>query len=226
MLFGLSACVDARILAHELTPLFAPDAPPQAQSLRRNGQGSRAAQASAVKCRIDWPEGPAWLARHLPITYALGGTGPQAAWSLAVIGAPALIALEDRSAHKLRQVHPEHSDRRERQSASRRRHRTARYRVGPRSSSSNIPLAMTIDDVTPKRSSRIIVRFHDPGLEHDDAIRQAQRQACAEAGAGLISGFNCIPYDKIDSRSRAGPPHDRRMARRRAKRHPSRACGL
>ena len=27
MLFGLSACVDARIIAHELTPLFAATAP-------------------------------------------------------------------------------------------------------------------------------------------------------------------------------------------------------
>ena len=165
MLFGLSACVDARIFAHELKPLFAPDAPPEAQSFRRDGQGPRR-RSIGGEVRVDWPEGPAWLARHVPITYALGGTGPQAAWSLAEIGAPALIALEDRSAHKLRQVHPDILIAEDGKAFAPPRSYRA-DRVGPRSSSSNIPRAARSMMSRPTRSSRIIVRFHDPGLEHD-----------------------------------------------------------
>ena len=67
----------------------------------------RAEKGIGGEIRVDWPEGPSWLAQNLPISYALGGTGPQAAWSLAMIGAPALVALEDRSAHMLQQFHPD-----------------------------------------------------------------------------------------------------------------------
>jgi len=56
-----------------------------------------------------------------------------------------------------------------------------------------------IDDVIPQRSSRIIVRFHDPGLEHDSEFQSLSVKLASGAGAGLISGFNSIPYDKIDS---------------------------
>ena len=51
--------------------------------------------ANAVQYTCGAAEGPSWLAQNLPISYALGGTGPQAAWSLAMIGAPALVALRD-----------------------------------------------------------------------------------------------------------------------------------
>src|SRR5690348_4257678 len=106
MLFGLSACVDARIFAHELGALFRPGAPEAARAFGKLVK-ERAAAGIGGEVRIEWPEGPGWLAGHVPIAYALGGTGPQAAWSLAAIGARALIALEDRSAHKLKQVHPD-----------------------------------------------------------------------------------------------------------------------
>src|SRR4029079_3973366 len=105
MLFGLSACVDARVFAHELDPLFASGVP-QSVAFGEMVQ-HRARRRIGGEVRIDWPEGPTFLAKHVPITYALGGTGPQAAWSLAAIGAPAVIALEDRSAPKLKQVHPD-----------------------------------------------------------------------------------------------------------------------
>jgi ADP-dependent phosphofructokinase/glucokinase len=106
MLFGLSACVDARISAHRMTPLFAPAAPEAAKAF---GEmiAARAQKGIGGEIRIDWPNGPSWLAQNVPISYALGGTGPQAAWSLATIGAPALVALEDRSAHMLEQFHPD-----------------------------------------------------------------------------------------------------------------------
>ena len=197
MLFGLSACVDARLLAHELRALFAPDAPQQAQAFGEMVK-DRARRGIGGEVRVDWPEGPAWLARHVPIAYALGGTGPQAAWSLAAIGAPALIALEDRSAHKLAQIHPDILI----AEAGHARRAAEIVARGPRQPEIFIieyTAGRAIGDVTPKRSSRIIVRFHDPGLEHDAQFDQLSAKLAHRAGAGLISGFNSIPYDKIDS---------------------------
>lgn len=197
MLFGLSACVDARLFAHELTPVFSSHAPAQAKAFGDMVK-DRARQGIGGEIRVEWPEGPVWLAEHVPITYALGGTGPQAAWSLAEIGAPALIALEDRSAHKLKQIHPDiliadagHA-RRAAEIAPR----------GPRQPEIFIieyTAGRPIGDVTPKRSSRVIVRFHDPGLEHDAEFESLSVKLAPEAGAGLISGFNSIAYEAIDS---------------------------
>jgi ADP-dependent phosphofructokinase/glucokinase len=196
MLFGLSACVDARLFAHEMAPLFVPEAPPKARAFGEMVK-DRARRSIGGEIRVDWPEGPAWLAEHVPITYALGGTGPQAAWSLAEIGAPALIALEDRSVHKLKQVHPDILI-----AAGGKAVRAAEIVPrGPRQPEIFIieyTAGHAIGDVTPARSSRIIVRFHDPGLEHDDEFEKLSITLAPQAGAGLISGFNSIPYEKID----------------------------
>jgi hypothetical protein len=197
MLFGLSACVDARLFAHELKALFAPDAPPQARAFGELVK-DRARRSIGGEVRIDWPDGPAWLAKHVPVTYALGGTGPQAAWSLAEIGARALIALEDRSAHKLAQVHPDILIA-EAGEALRAAEITPRGPRRPEIIIIEYTAGHDIDDVTPTRSSRIIVRFHDPGLEHDDEFARLSVKLAPQAGAGLISGFNSIAYDRIDS---------------------------
>jgi hypothetical protein len=196
MLFGLSACVDARLSAHDLAPLFTSDVE-QAVAFGEMVK-ERARRSVGGEVRLDWPEGPAWLARHVPITYALGGTGPQAAWSLAAMGAPALIALEDRSAHKLEQVHPEILI----AEAGEARRAADIVARGPRQPEIFIveyTAGLAIDNVTPQRSSRIIVRFHDPGLEHDAEFTKLSIALAPQTGAGLISGFNSIPYDKIDS---------------------------
>lgn len=197
MLFGLSACVDARIIAHELGPLFQPTAPEAAQAFGKLIK-DRAARGIGGEVRIEWPEGPTWLANHIPISYALGGTGPQAAWSLAAIGAPALIALEDRSAHKLGQVHPDILIA-ENGKAQRAAEITPRGPRQPEIFIIEFTAGKAIDDVTPQRSSRIIVRFHDPGLEHDQQFDALSVKLAPQAGAGLVSGFNSIPYDRIDA---------------------------
>jgi len=196
MLFGLGACVDARISAHEMAPLFSPSAPDHARAfgdmLKR-----RAEKGIGGEVRVDWPEGPSWLARHLPVNYALGGTGPQAAWSLATIGAPALVALEDRSAHMLQQFHPDILLA-ENGKAVPAREINPRGDRRPEIFIIEYSAGRAVGDVTPKRSSRVIVRFHDPGLQHDRQFDEVSVGLAGEAGAGLISGFNSIPYERID----------------------------
>lgn len=197
MLGGLGACVDARIPAHMLAPLFAPTAPEAARAFGEMIK-ARAEKGIGGEVRIDWPEGPAWLARNLPISYALGGTGPQAAWSLAMIGAPALVALEDRSAHMLKQFHPDILIA-ENGKPIPARDIIPRGNRRPEIFIIEYATGLPIDDITPKRSSRIIVRFHDPGLEHDPQFEELSVALAGEAGTGLISGFNSIPYERIES---------------------------
>jgi ADP-dependent phosphofructokinase/glucokinase len=43
------------------------------------------------------------------------------------------------------------------------------------------------------------MRFHDPGLEHDAEFASLSAKLAARAGAGLVSGFNSIPEEKIAS---------------------------
>ncbi|MBL8906022.1 MAG: 6-phosphofructokinase [Rhizobiales bacterium] len=197
MLCGLGACIDARIAAHTLAPLFSSSAPEAARNFGETIK-RRAEKGIGGEIRIDWPDGPSWLAQNLPISYALGGTGPQAAWTLAMIGAPALVALEDRSAHMLRHLHPDIL-------IAENGKPTAARNIAPRGTRRpeifiiEYAAGRAIGNVTPRRSSRIIVRFHDPGLEHDRQFEELSVALAGEAGAGLISGFNSIPYERIDS---------------------------
>jgi ADP-dependent phosphofructokinase/glucokinase len=56
-----------------------------------------------------------------------------------------------------------------------------------------------IGDFVPTRSSRIIVRFHDPGLEHDPQFDTLSLKFASTAGAGVISGFNAVPRHRLDA---------------------------
>ena len=51
----------------------------------------------------DWPDGLAWLTEALgpEDRVQVGGSGPQAAWALDELGAPAIMALESRSGEQL-----------------------------------------------------------------------------------------------------------------------------
>ena len=51
--------------------------------------------------------------------------------------------------------------------------------------------------VTPPRSSRIIVRFGDPGLETDPEFDALTPSLAARAGTGLVSGFNNVPVAQL-----------------------------
>ena len=46
--------------------------------------------------------------------------------------------------------------------------------------------------MTPPRSSRVIVRFTDPGIEADPAFAAVSVALAPRAGAGLLAGFNAI----------------------------------
>ena len=146
---------------------------------------------------VDWPEGPRWIDDHVAGRQAIGGTSAQAAYMFAELGAAALIAIEDRSRRQLDVLHPQTLaatdlgvvpvSALEGEGAGRPPHYIFEFTAGE-----------TIDTRQVPRSTRTIVRFdHDP-LQRDAAFVRASLERAAEAGAGMLCGFNEMPPESAN----------------------------
>ncbi len=190
VLCGFSACIDSRfslgLLADQLGRL--PDAAAEDFVGRLV---ARAAAGIGGEFREEWPEGPALLAATAPPQTAFGGTGSHIAWALGTLGASGLVALADRSAFTLDHVDPSiliaEQGRATPASAATRRG-DPRPPIHVFEYDAGRPLAGHI----PPRSSRIIVRFEDPGLEHDADFDQLSVDLAGSAGSAVVSGFNGV----------------------------------
>lgn len=199
-LCGMNICVDARIDMHNMQPLL--DAPADTPA---GGFGAmlqaRAARGVGGEVRVDWPEGPQWLRERLSIRYALGGTGPQAARVLARLGVTSVVAVEDRHSHQLEHI-PHGVLLAEGESL---KPAADCVRHGP-----HIPevyifeytAGKPVGSVTPSRSSRIIVRFCDRGVQHDGHFEDMSVQLAATAAAGIVSGLNDEPVENVTAAGR------------------------
>lgn len=130
----------------------------------------------------------------MPSRCQLGGTGPQVSWTLAALGAPSVMALADRSTDQLAVLPPSvgvcHADAvipveallASDAVSAKPPHYILEFTEGTRWSQGTIP-----------RSSRLILRIADDGLEHDPAFASLAPELAKSAGAGLISGMNGIP---------------------------------
>jgi ADP-dependent phosphofructokinase/glucokinase len=147
---------------------------------------------------MDWPEGGMWLERNLKFSrWGLGGSGAQAAQTLAILGAPALMSLEDRSERQLSVIHPgvlvatnhgvikcgQLSTTPGRKPA----HYIFEYTAGTQAGS-----------IVPARSSRTIVRFTDERLDNDPDFTRESIIAAADGGAAILSGFNEIGTEDLE----------------------------
>lgn len=155
----------------------------------------RAASGIGGEAFIRWPEGAAWIDAHVTGRRAIGGTSAQAAFMLATLGARALIAIENRSASQLSVLHPE---------------TLAATEAGLVPVASLLPhgaapsphyifeftAGETIEATRVPRSSRTIVRFDHNALQRDEAFVRASTALAAEAGAGILCGFNEIPAER------------------------------
>jgi hypothetical protein len=107
ILCGLASCADAYLRLAQAQALFAaePGTEPNAlaqELIRRTERGL------GGELFMPWPDGGSWIEKNLPISsWGLGGTGAQAAQTLATLGGRALISLEDRSERKLSVIHPD-----------------------------------------------------------------------------------------------------------------------
>jgi len=213
---GMSACVDATITMGDMAPLLEATEPPGAVAFAKLVK-SRAAQGIGGEVRVEWPEGPAWLTQRLAPRYSLGGTGPHASWVLSTLHAPAVLNLGDRSEHMLSHL-PEHVLLAEGGALLPAAQVTRRGVQRPNIFIFEYTAGVPVGDVVPARSTRIIVRFDDPGLEHDVDFEAASIESGADAGSGLVAGFGAISaaelageLDRVFSLTRkwhaAGMPH-------------------
>ena len=161
----------------------------------------RIADARGGELFWNWAEGPAWAENLLgsPRRLQVGGTGPQAAWTLALLGAPSVVALRDRSADQLSVLHPAigicgpdgittTTDARSGMAATKPRHVILEFTAGTRWSAGVVA-----------RSTRIILRFAHDGVERDEAFARLTPRLAPVAGAGLVSGLNGLqPGDLED----------------------------
>jgi ADP-specific Phosphofructokinase/Glucokinase conserved region len=195
LLTGFAACVDKLIDLHVIAP---------ALSQEQGGQKfftelmTRARAGRGGEVLIDWPGGPQFLDPFAkPGGTAVGGTSAQAAWSFALLGAPVIMALADRSAQQLAPLHREvkligddgalvaAGDVRP-AGAGKPAHYVVEYSAG-----------RPLPGFTPDRSTRVIVRFADEDLERDPSF---ERYGCAlgiGAGAALLSSPNGVGADRL-----------------------------
>jgi ADP-dependent phosphofructokinase/glucokinase len=194
-LCGFSACVDVNLPLDVALPQLRSASEPAAGALADELE-RRARAGIGGEIAIEWPAAPAWLERHLPGEVRTGGTAAQAAVTLAILGAPALLALNDRSAAQLavlspdlllataagvaqvRQVCPS--------GQGKPPHYLFEYTAGRPAGS-----------VVPARSTRVIVRFQDDDLEWDDYFADASAGLAGRAGAAILSGFNAVPPARL-----------------------------
>jgi ADP-dependent phosphofructokinase/glucokinase len=195
VLCGLGACVDVYARLGEALDALdgAPGTPTDGL---RQLLLERARRGTGGEVKIDWPGGPAWLDARLPRRLGLGGTGAQAAQTLAVLGARALLALSDRSARLLALIHssvdvagPDGIVPAAALAATGRAH-APHYIV-------EFTAGVPAREVVPPRSSRVIVRFEDDPLEPDPWFERASVELAPRAGAGIVSGLNALPAGSL-----------------------------
>ncbi len=172
-----------------------------------DGAGLAARVASAIldwvgtgkDAELDWrwSEGHEWLRATLaaPTRVQLGGTGPQAAWALASLGAPSVMALACR--------HPEQLDVLPVTMQIVEDGRLVEVGVATPNTATP-PCRHAILEcaqgtswrgMSTPRASRLIVRFAPIGLEVDEGFLALQETLAPEAGAALCSGLNGLDPD-------------------------------
>ena len=195
---GLSTFLDGYVRLHEAEPLLnAKEGTPQAALSRELFR--RASAGIGGEFYMDWPEGGMWVEKNLQFSrWGLGGTGAQAAQMLAIIGAPALMSLEDRSDRQLSVIHPnvlvatKHGVIRCGELSPAQGRKPAHYIF-------EFTAGTQVGSIIPKRSSRTIVRFTDERLDNDPDFTRESIAASATAGAAIVSGFNEIGDQDIDA---------------------------
>ena len=167
-----------------------------------NGHAERALRTKLVafahngrggEIEVDWPDGPAFF-KGLPPKQALpGGTGVQVACQLALFGARPVLALERRDPNLIRLLHSNVT--------------LAEGNSGSACSSSSEPtpihpiieFSSTYGGAGPARADRVIVRFSEDPIEQDRAFANHTCNRDHEAGAAVVSGFNALKGQKLES---------------------------
>jgi ADP-dependent phosphofructokinase/glucokinase len=195
---GLSTFLDGYVRLHDAERLLnAEEGTPQGALSRELFR--RASAGIGGEFHLDWPEGGMWVEKNLRFSsWGLGGSGAQAGQMLAILGAPALMSLEDRSERQLSVIHPNVQVATDR----------GIFRCGelypiegrkPAHYIFEFTAGRQVGSIIPTRSSRTIVRFADERLDKDSDFTRESITAAADAGAAILSGFNEIGHQDIEA---------------------------
>ena len=195
-LCGMNAVIDVRLDMKDVTSVAQPNERRARAFLAL--LSDRAVKGIGGEIRVDWPGGPTWIKTNLPVRYDLGGTGPHAARTMSALGARALVALQNRSTQMLSLFPPDVLV------AEKDRIVAAQYAVrhgapGSETFIFEFAAGSEVAGCVLRRSSRIIVRFDDRGIDVDPAFDALTPRLARSAGAGLISGFNNEPLENLDA---------------------------
>lgn len=189
-----SSCIDIVVRLSDLTGIK-----PESQQATEllHILEDRAEKGIGGEVVLDWPEGGRWVRENMPHRLSWGGTGPHVTMALTELGVQSLTALADRSEmmlstlpHSVPLATPDgirtaHDVRR----SSAKRHEVCvyEYTAGQKA----------LGHIVPRRSSRIIVRLGDLGLEEDPEFDRITTSPDFGIGAGLICGIQCIPRQEL-----------------------------
>jgi ADP-dependent phosphofructokinase/glucokinase len=197
ILCGLASCADAYIRLAEAHALLTAKhgAGPSAlaeELIRRTKQGA------GGEFFVNWPDGETWVEKNLRIAnWGVGGTGVQAAQALAILGARALISLDDRSERKLSVIHPDVliAD-----SSGLKRRAGLNSQPGsePVHYIFEVAAGERVGPVTASRSTRIIVRFAHHHLDRDPDFVCVSQENAQTAGAAVLCGFNELADESLN----------------------------
>ena len=194
---GLATCVDAYVRLDGAQALLQADAgTPQAALAKELFR--RAAAGIGGEFRMQWPGGGDWIENNLQISsWGLGGTGAQAAQTLAVLGAPALMSLEKRDERQLSVIDPD-----VRLAGDAGLVRCGDLPVVKGSKPAHYIFEFTegirMGPVIPRRSTRTIVRFANDPLDKDPDFVRESIGAAASAGAAIVCGFNEVSAEGLE----------------------------
>jgi ADP-specific Phosphofructokinase/Glucokinase conserved region len=196
-LCGLGTCVDAYVRLSKATALFEPDVPKEAallaaELIRRTERGA------GGEYRIIWPEAEGWILGNLSILgWGLGGTGAQVAQALVMLGAQALMSLEDRSVQQLSVVHPDILIA-DASGLKRCGDTTPRLPSKPPHCVFEVAAGERVGPIVAQRSTRIIVRFIDEHLDRDPDFARESIKCAGGAASAVICGFNELGDQYLD----------------------------
>ena len=197
----------------DVDEIYAMDAPRLRSLIERSAvQGGLAAEvAHGVREQLraerdgelywDWPQGTRWLQDALgaPDRRQLGGTGPQAAWALDVLGAPSIMALKRRH-HEQLSVLPDNVLVCAQGDLVRVRDLRSDDRLPPsKHTILEFSRGSTLLGNPLGRSHRLILRFAPIALEMDLEFLAMQGQLCRMAGAAVVSGLNGLASSDRES---------------------------
>lgn len=192
-LLGFSAFVDACVALDGELAFFADTAPAPARRLSA-ALVERICQAKGGEIDLGWPEGDSWLSEHLPHRIGAGGTSAQVAKALALLGAPTLLALADRSPDQRAVLH---GDIGIADAGGVRRLADIGDATGAGAKARHWIFEATegavVGGLRVRRSTRVITRLTDDAPEDDPAFARESVRLAGEAGAAAISSLVSTP---------------------------------